>query len=80
MLAINIELGHNSIISDIVVQVDAGENLYQYNNCDRVFSHKDNLEMHMRIHSGEKPYQCTNRDKVFSQNGNLEIHMSTHSG
>ena len=45
MLAINIKLGHNSIISDIVVQVDAGENIYQYNNFDRVFSQKDNLEM-----------------------------------
>ena len=41
MLAINIELGHNSIISDIVDQVDARENIYQNKNFDRVFSQKN---------------------------------------
>ena len=73
-------LGHNSIISDIVVQVDALKDSHRYNNCDRVFSPKGNLKIHMSTHSGQKPYWCTNCENICLQKGNLEIYMSTHSG
>ena len=55
-LDINIELGDDSNIFDIVVKVDVGEDPYQSNNCDRVFSQECNLEIHMSTHSGEKPH------------------------
>lgn len=50
--------------------------------CNKYFSERSNLIIHIRIHTGEKPYKCTFKgcDKSFITSGNLKSHTNLHSG
>uniref|UniRef100_A0A3B3CJK4 C2H2-type domain-containing protein n=1 Tax=Oryzias melastigma TaxID=30732 RepID=A0A3B3CJK4_ORYME len=48
--------------------------------CNKSFSYKSRLRLHMITHTGQKPFSCKNCDKSFRQISDLTKHMRTHTG
>ncbi|XP_034432176.1 gastrula zinc finger protein XlCGF57.1-like isoform X3 [Hippoglossus hippoglossus] len=65
-------------LSDIRCKTD--KNAFSCSECDKRFSRKDTLTIHMRIHTGEKPFSCSECGKRFRLKGHLTIHMRSHTG
>lgn len=46
--------------------------------CNKLFTTKTKLMVHMRVHTMDKPYECTYCNRGFSQKHNLKRHEFTH--
>jgi len=67
---------------DSTSQHKAKKHICPYTQCDKSFSQRTHLLIHIRSHSGEKPYVCGIPDceQRFSQLGNLKTHERRHRG
>ncbi|EEZ98365.1 oocyte zinc finger protein XlCOF28 [Tribolium castaneum] len=49
-------------------------------HCEKTFSHKGDLNKHVRTHTGEQPFTCSVCDRKFAHTSNLARHLRLHSG
>ncbi|XP_070697426.1 oocyte zinc finger protein XlCOF20-like [Pempheris klunzingeri] len=56
------------------------EKAFKCFECNKEFSQKHQLVLHVRVHTGEKPFSCDFCGKTFTQNSNRIVHMRQHTG
>lgn len=57
----------------------AGDKPHKCEVCNKCFSRKDKLKMHMRSHTGVKPYKCKHCDYAAADSSSLNKHQRIHS-
>jgi len=62
------------------MRTHTGDKPHMCETCDKAFSERGNLRVHMRTHSGAKPHVCGTCGKAFSQSTHLTVHMRGHTG
>lgn len=61
-------------------EIHMGERAFKCSNCDKEFSRRNHLDIHLRIHTGERPHTCPFCKRSFAQRSNLNVHLRTHTG
>eukprot|EP01083_Nonionella_stella_P087897 244729_1 len=67
--------GINSM-DDIVL---SGPKAFSCGVCQKTFSRKHTLKVHIIVHSGAKPYSCEICQKTFTRKSSVKEHMLLHS-
>lgn len=49
-------------------------------HCGKTFTHRGDMNKHVRSHTGEQPYSCTICNRKFTHTSNLARHVRVHSG
>jgi len=69
------------VLSQLKDHVDKGVCLLenrQCSVCEKIFSGKHHLDLHMRLHTNTKPHPCNICEKSFTQKRSLKEHLLTH--
>ena len=77
------ELGQNrenTEKSKVALPTHTREKPYKCDICQKSFSLKNGLNIHVRTHTGEKPYKCKICPKAFVSSGDLTRHTRVHTG
>lgn len=75
----NMMVGENLLPGEYLQQKEKTQRDYVCQFCGREFSHRTNLQAHVRIHTGEKPFHCLYCPYRTALKGNLKMHtISKH--
>nr|XP_046273128.1 zinc finger and SCAN domain-containing protein 12-like isoform X3 [Scatophagus argus] len=66
--------------SDVVTGCNTSKKPFSCSECGKLFSRKEHLQTHVRIHTGERPFSCSDCGKTFGCKRSLLGHMMSHSG
>ncbi|XP_064645315.1 zinc finger protein 208-like isoform X2 [Lineus longissimus] len=79
-LSIDVSFAENSVEMDAGGKSSVQPRPFPCQHCEKRFTTKSHLVIHVRTHTGEKPYRCMYCDMCFRTSSKLGRHLKTHTG